>query len=102
VPDPRTSRLGHCKLCEIEDFRDPDLRELIRDLSGVGPERPDYPDGEEHRKPWEVAMTARALRDFGALHERLVPGFVIAAELRRPTLRAVGVELAGVAHAAAS
>jgi SAM-dependent methyltransferase len=69
VPDPRASRLGYCKLCEIEDFRDPDLRELIRDLSGVGSERPDYPDGEEHRKPWEVAMTARALRDFGALRE---------------------------------
>ena len=66
--ETRTS-LGYCKLCELADFRDPDLRELIRDMAGVGPERPDYPDGEEHRKPWEVAMSARALRDFGALHE---------------------------------
>jgi SAM-dependent methyltransferase len=66
--ETRTS-LGYCKLCELADFRDPDLRELIRDMAAVGPERPDYPDGEEHRKPWEVAMSARALRDFGALHE---------------------------------
>ncbi len=70
MPDAGASRLGYCKLCELEDFRDPDLRDLIRDMShGVGAERPDYPDGEEHRKPWEVAMTARALRDFGALRE---------------------------------
>jgi SAM-dependent methyltransferase len=60
--------LGYCKLCELEDFRDPDLRALIRDMAteNIGPE---YPDGMEHRKPWEVAMTARALRDFGALRE---------------------------------
>jgi SAM-dependent methyltransferase len=61
--------LSYSKLCELEDFRDPDLRALMRDMAGVGAERPHYPDGEEHRKPWEVAMSARALRDFGALHE---------------------------------
>ena len=59
--------LGYCKLCELEDFGDPDLRTLMRDIAGVGPDQPDYPDGQEHRKPWEVAMSARALRDFGAL-----------------------------------
>jgi SAM-dependent methyltransferase len=58
--------VGHCKLCEIEDFRDPRLRELIRDMS-AGVKGPDYPDGAEHRKEWEIAMSARALRDFGAL-----------------------------------
>ena len=60
--------LSYCKLCELADFRDPDLRALIRDMAteDIGPE---YPDGMEHRKPWEVAMTARALRDFGALRE---------------------------------
>jgi len=60
--------LSYCKLCELADFRDPDLRALIRDMAteDIGPE---YPDGTEHRKPWEVAMTARALRDFGALRE---------------------------------
>jgi SAM-dependent methyltransferase len=61
--------LGYCKLCELADFKDADLRALMRDMAGVGPERPNYPDGEEHRKPWEVAMSARALRDFGALRE---------------------------------
>jgi SAM-dependent methyltransferase len=65
----QSSALGYSKLCELADFRDPDLRELMRDMAGVGPERPDYPHGEEHRKPWEVAMSARALRDFGALRE---------------------------------
>ena len=66
MPSPS---LSYCKLCELEDFRDPDLRTLMRDMAGVGPERPNYPDGEEHRKPWEVAMSARALRDFGALRD---------------------------------
>jgi SAM-dependent methyltransferase len=57
---------GHCKLCELADFRDPDLRELIRDMTGEG-QGPEYPTGAEHRKNWEIAMSARALRDFGAL-----------------------------------
>src|SRR5262245_1106036 len=63
------SPLSYCKLCELEDFRDPDLRAVMRDMADVGPERLDYPDGEEHRKPWEVAMSARSLRDFGALRD---------------------------------
>jgi SAM-dependent methyltransferase len=67
VPTKTRTALGYCKLCELQDFRDPDLRALMRDMAGVGAERPDYPDGEEHRKAWEVAMSARALRDFGAL-----------------------------------
>lgn len=66
MPSPS---LSYCKLCELEDFRDPDLRTLMRDMAGVGPERANYPDGEEHRKSWEVAMSARALRDFGALRD---------------------------------
>jgi SAM-dependent methyltransferase len=69
VPAETRTALGYCKLCELADFRDPDLRALMRDMAGVGSNRPEYPDGEEHRKPWEVAMTARALRDFGALRE---------------------------------
>ena len=58
--------LGYCKLCELGDFSDPDLRALMREIYGRDGE---YPDGSEHRKSWEVAMTARALRDFGALRE---------------------------------
>jgi SAM-dependent methyltransferase len=67
-----TPRLGHCKLCELADFSDPELRELIRDvfasdLDHFG-ER-DFPTGREYRKYWEVAMTLRALRTLGALRE---------------------------------
>jgi len=61
------TKLSYCKLCELEDFGDPDLRAVMRDMAG--PVGPPYPEGEEHRKHWEVAMTARALRDFGALRE---------------------------------
>jgi SAM-dependent methyltransferase len=59
--------LGYCKLCELSDFRDPDLQPLIREVNDVGPEDPTYPIGVEHRKGWEIAMTVRALRDFGAV-----------------------------------
>jgi SAM-dependent methyltransferase len=61
--------LSYCKLCELADFRDPELRPLIREISGAGPDRPDFPDGEEQRKAWEVSMTLRALRDFGAIRD---------------------------------
>ena len=59
--------LGYCKLCEVSDFYDPDLRPLVGEVSGEGSRFPDYPRGREHRKWWEIAMTARALRDLGAL-----------------------------------
>jgi SAM-dependent methyltransferase len=60
--------LSYCKLCELADFKDPDLRALMRDMA-TEQHGPEYPEGLEHRKAWEVAMTARALRDFGALRE---------------------------------
>src|SRR5512135_3152839 len=62
--------LGHCKLCEISDFGDPELRELIRDVYASDMEHfaePDFPAGREYRKYWEVAMTLRAFRHLGAL-----------------------------------
>lgn len=64
------STLGYNKLCELEDFRDPELAELIRDmfprrLASYGAT---FPAGREYRKYWEVAMAARSFRDFGALH----------------------------------
>jgi len=64
-----TGRPGYCKLCELEDFADPELRELIReayanDADELGPE---FPAGFEHRKNWEIAMSLRAFRDFGVL-----------------------------------
>jgi SAM-dependent methyltransferase len=64
--------LSHCKLCEISDFADPELAELIRDVYASDLEHfaePDFPRGREYRKYWEVAMTLRAFRAFGALRE---------------------------------
>jgi SAM-dependent methyltransferase len=69
VPEAQTGRrLPYNKACGLEDFADPELVAVLRDIyaheagrSGV------YPAGAEHRKPWEVAMSVRALRDFGAL-----------------------------------
>ena len=63
----RSSRL--CKLCEIEDFGDLELRELIRDAFATQFERfgSTFPTGMEWRKYWEVAMSLRALRRLGVL-----------------------------------
>jgi FkbM family methyltransferase len=62
---------GHCKLCELSDFSDPGLRELIRDVyaSESDGHGPDFPAGREHRKHWEVAMAIRALDGGGALRD---------------------------------
>lgn len=67
---PAHSPLGYNKLCELEDFSDPDLAALMRDVFPAQLERygPAFPAGREYRKYWEVAMAARAFRDFGALH----------------------------------
>src|SRR5262245_30236202 len=78
-------RPGHCKLCELEDFRDADLRAVMQDVclwngavhgGGEGDEAHKeaikdltFPDGQEHRKSWELAMTARAFRDLGVLRD---------------------------------
>lgn len=56
------------KLCDLEDFSDPDLVAIMRDVCAykeVG--LPGFPKGAEHRKDWEVAMAIRAFRDFGVL-----------------------------------
>jgi SAM-dependent methyltransferase len=58
-----------CKVCEIEDFADPELRELMVDAFAKRAERfgPSFPKAVEYRKYWEVAMTLRALRDLAVL-----------------------------------
>ena len=62
------------KVCELEDFADPELVGYIREVcvhkTAHFPER--YPAGYEARKDWEVAMSVRALRHFGALHPQSV------------------------------
>jgi SAM-dependent methyltransferase len=67
-----SGRLGYNKLCELEDFRDAELRSVIRDVFAfeIDALGPDFPTGFEYRKYWEVAMAVRTLRDFGLLQEQ--------------------------------
>jgi SAM-dependent methyltransferase len=61
-------RLPYNKACGLEDFSDPELVAVLREVYGQEAERSSsYPAGAERRKHWEVAMSVRALRDFGAL-----------------------------------
>ena len=53
--------LAYCKLCELEDFADPDLRRYKSELV------PEHERERVHRKYWEVAQTARALLELGDL-----------------------------------
>jgi SAM-dependent methyltransferase len=64
--------LGYCKLCDLADFSEPELRELIADVYSSDREafgEKDFPAGREYRKYWEVAMSLRAFRHLGALTE---------------------------------
>ena len=62
-------RLPYNKPCELEDFADPTLAAILRDLYPQEAQRrgPGFPRGFEHRRMWEAAMSVRALQDFGAL-----------------------------------
>ena len=70
------------KVCELEDFTDPDLAAVIRDVGQHKLARlPSFPKGAEHRKDWEVAMAVLALRWFGALEpDSMVLGVAAGAE----------------------
>jgi glycosyltransferase involved in cell wall biosynthesis/SAM-dependent methyltransferase len=61
--------LRHNKVCGIEDFRDPELAALIRDVFPhvAAVSEASFPVGAEDRKHWEIAMSVRALRRHGAL-----------------------------------
>lgn len=61
----------HNKVCEFEDFADPELASIIRDVfpHEIRHFTPEFPKGAEYRKYWEVALSVRALRAFGALRE---------------------------------
>lgn len=61
-------QLGYCKLCELEDFANPDLVRIVRAAFARLRDAPGFPDGMESRKHWEVAQAIRGLRDFGAIH----------------------------------
>jgi SAM-dependent methyltransferase len=57
------------KLAELEDFADPEFRDLLRsiyphDVTRFGP---DYPTGAEVRKAWEIGAAVRTLTTLGAV-----------------------------------
>jgi SAM-dependent methyltransferase len=57
--------LGYNKLCELEDFSDEGLSRYLAEIFPGG-----FEPGREHRKFWEIAQAARALVEFGAIHDR--------------------------------
>jgi SAM-dependent methyltransferase len=67
----QVSTLSHNKVIEYEDFADPELVALMRDIfrHEIPHFTPEFPKGAEYRKYWEVAMSVRALRQFGALRQ---------------------------------
>lgn len=68
--DPRRLVVGHNRLCNLEDFSNPDVVRVMRDVFPHEIERfgISYPKGVEYRKHWEVAMAVRSLGAGGALH----------------------------------
>jgi SAM-dependent methyltransferase len=62
----------HNKVCNVEDFADPRLAAVMREVLPDVAERygAGWPAGREDRKHWEVAMAARAFADHGVLHDR--------------------------------
>lgn len=66
------SGLSYNKVCNLEDFVHPSLQPVLRAIFAHELERlgPEFPQGFEHRKNWEVAMAVRALSDLGVLHDR--------------------------------
>jgi SAM-dependent methyltransferase len=57
------------KVCNLEDFADPELRGWILEIFGHDRERfgEDFPTRHEYRKYWEIAMTAMAFSRCGLL-----------------------------------
>lgn len=63
--------LSYNKVCNLEDFSDPALLPVLRDVFSheIGRFGEAFPAGFEYSKHWEVAMAARTLRDFGVLRD---------------------------------
>jgi SAM-dependent methyltransferase len=67
----RKPLLGFSKVVDIDDFSNPELREIIRDMYPAAvAESSAFPDGYEHRKQWEYAMCYRTFRNAGILTRR--------------------------------
>ena len=62
-------KLSLSKICEVEDFATPRLRNVIRDVFAHEQLRfgPEFPSGREYRKYWEVAMAVLSFREAGLL-----------------------------------
>lgn len=67
----QVSTLPFNKVVEYEDFADPELTAVIRDVfrHEIQHFTPEFPKGAEYRKYWEIGMSVRALRQFGALRQ---------------------------------
>ena len=70
-PAPSALPLPYNKVCELEDFAHPHLRDVLRAVcphkrAAFGSE---YPRGYEHRSDWEAAMAVRTLNDHGSLQQ---------------------------------
>lgn len=64
--------LSYSKLCNLEDFRHPDLVPWLREIYAHEMRRfgPAFPVGHEDRRQWEIAMTIRTFHDQGVLHDK--------------------------------
>jgi SAM-dependent methyltransferase len=64
----RKPSLAFNKVVDIDDFSNPELREIIRDMyPSAAAESSTFPDGYEHRKQWEYAMCYRTFLRTGIL-----------------------------------
>lgn len=67
---PPADLTAFTKPCELEDFRAGPIRETMREVFAheVIAWGDAWPDGQEYRKHWEVAIAVAALRAHGHLH----------------------------------
>ena len=56
------------RVCNLEDWRDPDLTGLMVSMLPYLASQPGFPHGHEHRKHWEYAHVVRTFERLGAVH----------------------------------
>ncbi len=66
------NKLPYSKICEIEDFSDQGIVEIIRDAykHHIKVHDDSFPIGAEYRKYWEIAMSIRSFKDLGILNRQ--------------------------------
>lgn len=72
LPAETAGPLSYNKVCNLSDFRHPELVKWIREVYPHEKRRfgTQFPIGFEDRRQWEIAMTIRTLADHQALHDR--------------------------------